>query len=80
MLLHCAAGASRSGSIAVAWRSHALGESVSCALASIQRLRPVVEPNFGFLEQLLQLEREGLLAATEAMTDQTTTSSFLCQG
>jgi protein-tyrosine phosphatase len=75
VLLHCAAGASRSGSIAVAWRSHALGESVSCALACIQRLRPVVEPNVGFLEQLLQLEREGLLAATPSATSTTASAS-----
>ena len=52
VLLHCATGSSRSGSVAVAYLMRYRGLSMSDALERARRVRPMIQPNPGFLEQL----------------------------
>ncbi len=61
VLLHCAAGSSRSGAIAVAWVMRLRRVCYAQALAELQKMRPVVLPNPGFAEQLVAFERRLLL-------------------
>lgn len=52
VLLHCAGGTSRSGAVAVAYLMHSQGQSMPAALQEVQRARPIVRPNPGFISQL----------------------------
>jgi dual specificity phosphatase 12 len=52
VLIHCAAGMSRSVSIAAAYLIAAGGLSAADAVAAIKRARPIADPNKGFMEQL----------------------------
>ncbi len=58
VLVHCAAGSSRSGAVAVAWIIRQDRIPFSQALTRLQELRPVVLPNPGFAEQLEAFERQ----------------------
>jgi len=51
-LVHCNAGASRSGAIAVAWLAYSQGLSMQTALAQAKLIRPQISPNSSFLAQL----------------------------
>lgn len=51
-LVHCNAGASRSGAIAVAWLAYSQGLSLQTALAQARLIRPQISPNSHFLAQL----------------------------
>jgi protein-tyrosine phosphatase len=54
-LVHCNAGVSRSGSVAVEWLRRtvpALGGSVDAALAAAKAKRPIITPNSNFITQL----------------------------
>ena len=58
VLVHCAAGSSRSGAICVAWIMSVHNLSAAEALAQVQKIRPIIMPNPGFLEQLERLKEE----------------------
>jgi hypothetical protein len=51
-LVHCNAGASRSGAIAVAWLAYSQGLSAHTALAQAKLIRPQISPNSAFWVQL----------------------------
>eukprot|EP01063_Lacrimia_lanifica_P036203 TRINITY_DN7121_c0_g2_i1.p2 TRINITY_DN7121_c0_g2~~TRINITY_DN7121_c0_g2_i1.p2 ORF type:complete len:163 (+),score=53.34 TRINITY_DN7121_c0_g2_i1:116-604(+) len=66
VMMHCAAGGSRSAVVALAHvvaaaqapeapPEAAALRTVDAALAHLQHVRPVVNPNFGFMEQLRKL-------------------------
>jgi len=56
VLIHCFAGAHRAGTTGVAWLMHADGLSTADAIATAQRLRPVIDPEaYSDLHGLLQL-------------------------
>lgn len=57
VLVHCAAGRSRSGAVVVALLSVMNGWSYDEALAYVQQRRPIVLPNEGFELQLRQYLR-----------------------
>eukprot|EP00957_Ditylum_brightwellii_P039294 2972303-Ditylum_brightwellii.AAC.1 len=57
MLVHCRAGASRSASLVVASLVTHRALCLPHALAFVQSLRPIVEPNNGFLLQLVEFAR-----------------------
>lgn len=52
VLIHCAAGMSRSVSIAAAYLIASEGLSAADAVAAIKRARHIADPNRGFMEQL----------------------------
>ena len=52
MLVHCAAGVSRSASVVVAYLMYKKGLSLDDALDFVKSKRECVDPNFGFREQL----------------------------
>ena len=51
-LIHCNAGVSRSGAIAVAWLAHSQSLSTADALLQATQIRPAIHPNSAFLAQL----------------------------
>ena len=57
VLIHCAAGVSRSVSIVVAFLVLEHGLAARAALDRVQAGRPIANPNAGFRRQLLALER-----------------------
>ena len=61
VLFHCAAGGSRSAAVLLGFllstHPHPYDGMLRDALAAAKAKRPIVDPNFGFLEQLDQLER-----------------------
>lgn len=59
VLIHCAQGMSRSGTIAIAYLMWREKLSQETARAHVQQARPVVDPNEGFHLQLLEFERIG---------------------
>jgi hypothetical protein len=56
VLVHCAAGCSRSGAIAIAYIMWSQRLSLDAAQALAQRARPIIAPNPGFMEQLRSFE------------------------
>lgn len=52
VLVHCAYGVSRSGSMAIAYLMHKTGRSYDETLAFVKTKRPMVQPNKGFEAQL----------------------------
>ena len=58
VLVHCAAGSSRSGAIVVAWVMKQQRIRFVEALAFVQRIRSIVLPNPGFAEQLQEFEKQ----------------------
>lgn len=57
VLVHCAQGMSRSGTVVVGYLMWKNKQPVEAALAQVQRCRPVVEPNPGFMLQLQDFGR-----------------------
>ena len=56
VLVHCAAGASRSGTIAVAYIMATRRLAFAEALSSAQEIRPLIQPNQDFCRQLSDLD------------------------
>jgi protein-tyrosine phosphatase len=59
VLVHCAAGSSRSGAVLVAYLMWSHHMSVESALAYVRKNRPIINPNPGFMTQLQEFERQG---------------------
>ncbi|XP_019394803.1 PREDICTED: dual specificity protein phosphatase 18 [Crocodylus porosus] len=55
-LLHCAAGVSRSAALCLAYLMKYHSMSLVNAHAWVKSCRPVIRPNYGFWEQLIQYE------------------------
>jgi dual specificity phosphatase 12 len=58
VFVHCAAGASRSATIVIAYIMKKLSLPYTAALKYVQNKRPIVQPNEGFLQQLQQYEKQ----------------------
>eukprot|EP01095_Lingulamoeba_sp_RSL-Kostka_P016363 TRINITY_DN798_c0_g1_i1.p1 TRINITY_DN798_c0_g1~~TRINITY_DN798_c0_g1_i1.p1 ORF type:complete len:154 (+),score=45.40 TRINITY_DN798_c0_g1_i1:73-534(+) len=58
VLIHCAAGSSRSGSFAIAYTMKTKNISFEEAYEHVKNIRPIVLPNPGFMEQLTEFEKE----------------------
>lgn len=56
VLVHCAAGISRSSTVCIAYLMRFQGYTLEDAFALCQKARPIVQPNEGFMEQLRQYE------------------------
>jgi protein-tyrosine phosphatase len=59
VLVHCAAGISRSATIVIAYVMKALSLPFQEAFTFVQEKHPITEPNFNFLIQLMQHEKKG---------------------
>jgi hypothetical protein len=62
VLVHCAAGVSRSGSVVIDYVMHALGLDFQAAKTLVRSSRPEVRPNASFERQLDKCPRWGLAA------------------
>ena len=60
ILVHCQMGISRSTSCVIAYMIKYMGYSSMNALSFIKKKRPMVMPNFGFLQQLLIYEKNNM--------------------
>lgn len=58
VLVHCAAGISRSAAVVTAYLMMTLRENMTAALGRVCNARPIVAPNLGFLLALQSLEEE----------------------
>ena len=58
VLVHCAAGISRSATMVIAYLMHLLGTTADQSLALLRAARPIVSPNRGFASQLIDFECE----------------------
>ncbi|PFH48570.1 hypothetical protein AMATHDRAFT_103347, partial [Amanita thiersii Skay4041] len=58
ILVHCAAGISRSPMVVTTYLMKRRGMTLKAALGQIVRVRPQISPNAGFLQQLKDLEME----------------------
>lgn len=57
VLVHCGAGASRSPTIVLAWLMGKRGKSLRCSYDHVKAIRPFIQPNEGFMQQLIDFER-----------------------
>ena len=60
VLVHCWAGVSRSVTIALAHLMISKGKSYLSAFYQIQKVRPFIRPNIGFIDALGKLERKDI--------------------
>ena len=58
VLVHCYAGVSRSASVVISYLMKTQGWSLNKTLAYVKKLRPIVDPNIGFIACLTQYEKE----------------------
>jgi protein-tyrosine phosphatase len=58
VLIHCAAGVSRSTSLLIAYMMHKYQCSLENCLRHIMKLRPCVMPNKGFIKQLKEFAED----------------------
>lgn len=58
VLVHCAQGRSRSGTVVVAYVSRLHGSSIDVALRAVQAKRSMAQPNDNFMRQLEAWQRE----------------------
>ena len=66
VLVHCYAGISRSASVVAAWLVTQFDVSLEHALDTISSVRPLIQPNEGFLAALASLASLASLAALES--------------
>jgi hypothetical protein len=64
VLVHCAAGVSRSASVCISYLMKSQGKSLMESFAHVKKVRPIINPNDGFMEQLRQFEKQLAAAAT----------------
>ena len=57
ILVHCAAGASRSATVVIAYLMWKNKMKFEDAMKFVQKKRPIIYPNFGFKEQLKMFEK-----------------------
>ena len=62
VLVHCAAGRSRSATVAVAYVAARYGASLQEALRWVSNKRLIARPNDNFMRQLTVLEKEGFFS------------------
>ncbi|KAL2793489.1 protein-tyrosine phosphatase-like protein [Aspergillus keveii] len=58
VLVHCSAAISRSPAVVAGYLIRRRGYSLDAALEALRKVRPVVSPNRGFIEQLKRIEME----------------------
>jgi len=58
VLVHCAAGISRSATVIIAYVMYKLKLGFNDAYSFVQERHPITDPNFGFICQLHQYEKE----------------------
>ena len=58
ILVHCNAGVSRSAAACIAYVMYSLGKPYRDAYQIVKEARPSIDPNPGFVRQLIQLEAE----------------------
>jgi len=56
ILVHCRQGISRSATLVIAYLMETKGWSLMTSLTHVAMLRPVVDPNDGFMKQLIEFE------------------------
>ncbi len=78
-LVHCRAGASRSASVCIAFFVCEFGICLPHALGWVRHRRSCVEPNRGFLAQLILLAQEGMVVKTCASFETVACVSFSTQ-
>lgn len=61
ILVHCAQGISRSGTIVIVYLMKKYNKTYEEALKQVQKKRSIVEPNKGFEKQLKEFEELNLL-------------------
>ena len=57
VLIHCAAGVSRSATTLIGWLMSTFGMPLSSAVELLQSKRPIVNPNYGFMKMLREYEQ-----------------------
>ncbi len=60
MFVHCAVGKSRSVSVILIYLLKALGIGINEGLKMVKDKRPIAQPNFGYMKQLLEYEQKFL--------------------
>ena len=69
ILVHCQMGISRSTSCVIAYMIKYMGYTAMNALEFIKKKRPIVMPNFGFLNQLMAYEKNNMGTGTNTLNE-----------
>ncbi|CAD8167728.1 unnamed protein product [Paramecium pentaurelia] len=67
VLVHCAAGVSRSASVVIAYLMKTKGFGFQEAFNFVKKKRSVIQPNYGFIKQLRNYEKEVKIVKKEAL-------------
>ncbi|CAD8098242.1 unnamed protein product [Paramecium sonneborni] len=67
VLVHCAAGVSRSASVVIAYLMKTKGLGFSEAFNFVKKKRSVIQPNYGFIKQLRNYEKEVKIVKKEPL-------------
>jgi len=74
VLVHCAAGVSRSGSFAIMYLMRKTRRDYDTVLADVRKVRPMVSPNWGFESQLREWQKTLKLPTTQPDSSQSSSS------
>lgn len=69
VVVHCGAGASRSPTIVMAWMMRTQRHSLRQSFDLVKAIRPFVQPNEGFMQQLIDYEYELFGSNSVSLTD-----------
>ncbi|KAN0043323.1 hypothetical protein ACTA71_010971 [Dictyostelium dimigraforme] len=85
ILVHCSAGVSRSASVVISYLMSVFFKPFWYCMQYLRNIRPCIQPNTGFINQLINyeatiLKNQNVISTTTTTTTTITTTKLICNG